>query len=446
MLQFSRLAVATASLLMFLLVVLMFRVSTTRGFSSLSPKSTSLESVLPKDLDALRSRNVIGALGIQLLAFGGWVRDENDNWTRRYSRSSNGMNPSWTLSDRLTFITPTWKKGGSLDYSTIFRDGTALLDNLAVDDGSNMHGDDIKTVSQLANLLEHRVGLSASTDLDRSSIAALTAMLTWNIPASPAPLPTISQGNNSDLVLLVFSFGNEESCRNRTDCPFGPGATNELLASTVARFAQQQDDYENVHILAQWEVATGLWQRHENITLNVESFGTPGAYASTVEILQKMLCALGEKHPSVKSVLLVAHPDHLRRVLWTTRTAQTILRRHHTFLRDQKETNCQLSADADIRLWTAMQPYGLDWPERRNQTSILDGNIINLFDTMGLAEVHIGRNEIICAEWYDKHLGFFDVGDQEWTKQRDDWILYDQWAVLKNIVAGTIDLKSISQA
>ena len=49
------------------------------------------------------------------------------------------------------------------------------------------------------------------------------------------------------------------------------------------------------------------------------------------------------------------------------------------------------------------------------------------------------------TDWYDtSHLGFFDDdSDQKWTHDRDTWILYDHWAVLKGIVKGTINLDNI---
>ena len=115
-------------------------------------------------------------------------------------------------------------------------------------------------------------------------------------------------------------------------------------------------------------------------------------------------------------------------------------------------------ADAARTLRTALQPYRLDWPgQRRNQTTAAalhsndddhDNNdsIINLFDRLEPTQVRTGPgNETITTDWYDhRHLGFFADSDQEWTQDRDVWILYDHWAVLKGIVTGTIDLPSIS--
>lgn len=95
-----------------------------------------------------------------------------------------------------------------------------------------------------------------------------------------------------------------------------------------------------------------------------------------------------------------------------------------------------------------MQPYTLDWPAKRNLTTLhRDDNSINMFGLLEPTKVRLGRgNETITTDWYDHRLGFFaeDGNDQEWTQQRDVWILYDHWAVLKGIVTGTIDLPSIS--
>ena len=62
-----------------------------------------------------------------------------------------------------------------------------------------------------------------------------------------------------------------------------------------------------------------------------------------------------------------------------------------------------------------------------------------MFDNMPTV-VHTNGQEIITS-WYNKdNIGFCVDGDpQKWTRQREVWLLYDQWAVAKGIIIGTID-------
>ena len=193
--------------------------------------------------------------------------------------SSQHTTRHWTLQDRLAFITPLWKPGGSLDYSHkeggIFRQGAQLLEKYHRGETTT-----VTSVAQLAHLLEHQVGFDAATDLDAAAMAALPAMLAWRIPrydsttnnnpAVPAATVKAAEKQDNNILLLVLSFGAKKSCHNTTDCPYGPGATNELLAATAARFAQQQQHAGNnvVRIWAQWEVATALWQNHADTIHN----------------------------------------------------------------------------------------------------------------------------------------------------------------------------------
>jgi hypothetical protein len=276
---------------------------------------------------------------------------------------------------------------------------------------------------------------------------AVRAMLSWQIPAA-SQLKSERDEDDDDTLLLVFSFGKKESCRDSSDCPYGPGATNELLAATAAHFVETHTG--NVHVLAQWEVATALWQRYNGTISNnstLTSVGVPGSYETTADVLERMICTWGQNHWQISQLLLLAHPDHVRRVLWT---AQSLLQGHNgqkkNNLRTRTKTKlCALQPARDVRLLAAIQPYDLDWPAKPIQQPDGSSNI-NLF---GLpeepVEVH-GDGTVTTTNWYDHaHLGFFsDSRDQEWTHERDVWILYDQWAVLKGIATGTIDLKSIS--
>lgn len=361
-----------------------------RTYHNEAPGSSHLIDILPSDLDVLKNDRVIGALGVQLLLFGGWKKS-GVGWTRD--------TPPRTLQDRLERITPTWKAGGPLDYTH--------------DAQSGIFGDALPTgmtIAQLADTLD-TIGLTAA-DFDAPARTALNAMLSWRLPDIGDFLET------SELVLLIFSFDATPFCHNVTDCPL-PGPSNELLAATAARFVNERaNNYQqNVRIIAQWEVAAALLQSHG---LPVTAVGTPGAYENTAEIFEHMLCELND----VQQTILLAHPDHLRRVLWTT---QTILR-HRTNLRSK----CALPQGKTPRLLAALQPYDLEWPLRQTERGM------NMFASESTL-VHTNGQEIMTS-WYDDNLGFFPDGDpQKWTHQREVWLLYDHWAVAKGIVTGTID-------
>jgi hypothetical protein len=196
-------------------------------------------------------------------------------------------------------ITPTWKAGGRLDY--------------AYDAHSGIFGDalsDGTTIAQLADTLND-MGLAAA-DFDASAQTALHVMLSWQLPDFGDVL------EKSELVLLIFSFDATASCHDVKDCPL-PGPINELLAATAARFAKERtrEHQQGVRIIAQWEVAAALRQLHGVTAMAV---GTPVVFQNTAEIFESMLCELND----IQQALVLAHPDHLRRVLWT---AQTILKR-----------------------------------------------------------------------------------------------------------------------
>ena len=206
------------------------------------------------------------------------------------------------------------------------------------------------TVSQLADTLED-IGLTVA-DFDEPARTALHAMLSWQLPDfSKVP-------ETSDLVLLVFSFGTNDSCKNGNDCPLGPGPTNEMLAATAARFVnKRQEEYrQKVRIIAQWEVAVALEKSHG---LKATAVGTWGAYESTAEILELMLC---EWKYIEQEAILIAHPDHLRRVMWTAQTSlahykSSHLRKPCALPNNNGKTTSASSCHATVRLEMA---FGTD--------------------------------------------------------------------------------------
>ncbi|KAL7520496.1 hypothetical protein ACHAWX_005215 [Stephanocyclus meneghinianus] len=378
-------------------------------------RPTRWVDILPSDLDVLENDRVMGAVGAQILRFAGWTKS-GTIWTKPTTDAS-----LLTLQDRLERITPTWKSGGKLDYSH---------------DDKGLFAEDLApgtTVEELGRTLES-MGLHPQ-DLDVSSQKALRAMLSWNIPDEPTfdfQRDNIDQG----LVLLVFSFDATRFCYNVTDCP-QPGPSNELLAATVLNFVQQHlgNQTSKVYVISQWEVAAALQQRCTGTLwkdLTIVPVGTPGEFQNTAEIFGSMLCEwnslIAEEHSNqhrsdqfsstLSKALLLSHPDHLRRVFLTAKTIQR-----------STESPCWMR---NILMAPALQPYDLTWPSTLDSTW-------NLFESVPPTIVHSMGKEI-TTNWHDKqHLGYFQDGDpQLWTHRRDVWILYDQWAILKGIVTGTI--------
>lgn len=368
--------------------------------------SPRLIDLLPSDLNVLDNKKIIGGLGVQLLLFGGFVKQADGKWRRDTTMPS-----PMTLRDRLNRITPTWKPGGRLDYT--YYDGvpTRRTDRVSVFGDALITG--TSSVSELATTLE-AMGLTPE-DFDAFARAALRTMLSWRLPREEEEEESMSTFSD-DVALFVFSFDATPSCFTVEHCPL-PGPTNEMLAATAARFVAQH--HGNVRIVAQWEVAAALLQSHGDILMpnQVKAVGTPGTFQNTAEIFELMRCALPTT--TTNAAIVLAHPDHLRRAM---RTAQTLMHAK------KNHFDC-----APLRLHSAMQPYHLDWPQHYEKK---DG--VNLFDDTPVA-VHSAHKQRMVS-WYDDNLGYFPDGDpQKWTHQREVWILYDHWAVAKGIVTGVID-------
>jgi len=409
-----------------------------------------LVDMLPSDLDALNDDRVIGALGVQLLLFAGWTKSGSGRWERH---GRNRWTPALTLRDRLDRITPTYKPGGRVDYSFDARSGSGPA---VFGDGSFLSAG--ATISDLANTLES-IGLAVD-DFDAAARKSVKAMLTWRIPTTTTPAGRKDNGESefssdlspvsSSVLLFIFSFDATPSCVSVLDCPL-PGPTNELLAATAARYVRDNPE-RNVRIVAQWEVAAALRRTPGFSSLSpVTPVGTPGRFQNTAEIFRLMLCewtnmtktdiVTGTDADRNRDVILLAHPDHLRRVLWT---AQTILR-HRNALRGEHDKCAPPRFVTPPRLMTALHPYSLDWPKLQGAAPLQGvesvaaaAPIMNMFDP---APVKVQTNgEEVDRSWYDDNLGYFsDANLQKWTHQREVWLLYDHWAVAKGIVTGTID-------
>lgn len=409
-----------------------------------------LFDIIPSDLDNLKScqnfqyHRFMKALGVQLLLFGGWIPTNNNtkSWYKDVESSP------LTLQERLQRITPTYKPGGSIDYTFASPIGISQDQMYRITDNKQQH---FNSIEELTNHLQTHIGLSVTDFDDDITLTTLQTMLSWNNTKVYVSSPQLS-ASLRPLLLLIFSFDATSSCRSTGDCPM-PGPTNELLAATAAQFIQQHRD-NNLHIIAQWEVVEALKNNHADVIagIRVAAVGTPGTFQNTAEIFELMLCNVHIDENFQKSdikqqqqqAILVAHPDHLRRVLWTS---QTILQQqqpdNHLSLRrihkDNVEDRCVLPRNIKLDLIPAMNPYSIDWTSRKEETNDHEESL-NLFELVKSAHVHSQGQELVTS-WYDNQKwGYFPDGDpQKWTHQREVWMLYDQWAIATGIVTGTID-------
>lgn len=415
-------------------------------FATLSRERKDLVDLLPTDLDALESTTVIGALGVQLLLFGGFTPTAS-GWRR-------AQHPPPSLADRVDLVAPTWKARGRVDYAwpgsaSVLELGesgplrplplfaAASEPPLAVPAAG-------KTVRSLAQALSG-IGLSADDFPDDRTRAALIEMLTWRLPAASERL---ALSRTANLTLLVLSFDATPHCTSVEDCA-KPGPTNELLAATADHFVRQRlhDHGQRVDIIAQWEVAAALRTLRGDTMLGastISAVGTPGVFENTATIFEYMrekmdvgACAVSAaaaaESATVTSdgstVVLLAHPDHLRRGV---RIGET------TFSQAGKsDDSCR-----DLRLVPAMQPYLPDWSSPDKSAPTPTGSRLNLYE--GVAATVRTNGQTRRVTWYDTRdpaasNGFFPDGDpQRWAHRREIWMCYEFWARAKGVATGVI--------
>ena len=431
-----------------------------------------LAKLLPSDLDALNSREVMNAMGAQLLFFGGFVAGA-DGWRR-------GRPPA-SLQQRVDLIAPSWKPGGRIDYAwpwspegyqpdpkagiQLFNLGSHRWPSpLAIGAGTTMRS--------LANALE-RLGLRAD-DFDRQSRTALSEMLTWRLPAASERV-RLDDTPDALLTLLVLSFDATPDCRAVDDCA-RPGPTNELLAATAAAFVRRRarEHGQRVAVIAQWEVAAAMRTLRADEYADVRAVGTPGIFENTAQIFEQMLRAHreveapprecdgdgegataataaatptssssnkeeGDEDEVTSRLVLLAHPDHLRRAM---RIGET------TFAKAAKATRKAAATTSGgalcapppppPRLMPALQPYRLDWPDAgAAEGGVATGAHLDLFANIS-ARVHTA-GEVVDATWRDAPHGYYPDGEpQRWAHKRDVWVCYEVWARAKGVATGVI--------
>lgn len=353
---------------------------------------------LPSDLDGFSPGSMtremfLNAVAAQIMLFAGFS-PTSGRWLRTPARKS--------FSQRMESIQPTWK-GGQVNYSPDATGATGGLPLFKIANSGQTALNAGSTVRSMLASLAAR-GLR-DEDLDSDAWQALSAMLSWRLPGTaPPPLPS---------ALLAFSFDATPQCHSLQDCPL-PGPSNELLAATVEHLWNTSERFK---VYAQWEIAAALLRSGRIPPGRIHPAGVPGRYMNTVQILEAMMQDILQQQPAAQSLVVLAHPDHLRRAI---RTLQT-------FLGSKART---------FPAWAvapAMAPYSLDWPSNRSCGSALD-----LYAGVS-AMVHSQGSEFLTS-WRARNLGYFPDGDpQIWVRNREVWVLYDHWAMAKGIATGIIN-------
>ena len=134
--------------------------------------------------------------------------------------------------------------------------------------------------------------------------------------------------------------------------------------------------------------------------------GTPGIFENTAQIYEHMLARMDtsacDEHGGGGDgrVVLLAHPDHLRRAL---RIGESAFKGFGGRCRG-------------LRLVPAMQPYTIAWPDTSSSSPA--GTRLNLYAGVSSA-VHTG-GEVKEATWYDAASGYFPDGEpQRWARRRE---------------------------
>ena len=135
-------------------------------------------------------------------------------------------------------------------------------------------------------------------DTERLFRDATTMLSLWIVP--------VGDYLDEATAIVGFSFAQGPAANGTPT----PGGTNRALAWSVARLL---DDYAAAgkappQVMVQWEIAQALLEEHgirADVSATVDA---QGHYLSTYGVMEQLAVALGQA--SIRTVVLVAHPDH----------------------------------------------------------------------------------------------------------------------------------------
>lgn len=314
-------------------------------------------------------------------------------------------------------ITPTWKPLSSIEKGPLEFDYKASGENAL----QAMHiGFDGQTVAELADFLESKFNVAA-TDYNERQVRM---MFQFTLRPGTSWVPAEFSTKVSIKAVFGFSFAAAgKTCKGTSpdDCPH-PGRANAMLGDTTLAYLQHNSD---VHAICQWEIVTAMmkarpgkaWQEFEK---RVHMVGAPGIFKSTVQVLKDMLTKLRESTQGSmpSSIAVLAHPDHLPRAYITVRSAfaESSLRK----------------ILGNVLIIPAMLPCSLGWPNEKH-----DGLVFSMFSGK-LNSAWFEGNGLTHDEkkGEDVGLGYFEDGDQHWTYDRQNFLLYELWARAKTFATG----------
>ena len=145
--------------------------------------------------------------------------------------------------------------------------------------------------------------LAAKTDAadTQALFRHATTMLTlWTVPV----------GDYVHEAGAIVGFAFAQGAPDSADGPPTPGGTNRGLAWSVVQLldAYARAGRPRPLVMVQWEIAQVLWEEHgvrADVSATVDAEGN---YLSTYGVMAQLATALDES--GVRSVALVAHPDH----------------------------------------------------------------------------------------------------------------------------------------
>mmetsp|Transcript_33047 Transcript_33047/g.43504 ORF Transcript_33047/g.43504 Transcript_33047/m.43504 type:complete len:486 (+) Transcript_33047:330-1787(+) len=360
-----------------------------------------------------------------------------DSGKRKWNKLSSEQNEDESLQKCVSRITPSWKKYGNLDYASL------PVDLVQIEkDGS------LQSIPQMLNWFREEIGLE-KIEIDDSNKylpCAIHEMFEWEMDYSENHAFNISDIH----VLFIFSFDHSKNCQ-RNSCE-SLGDTNELLALTTLNFLKTNIFFfqeKKLKMFVQWEIARIL---EESDYLDSSEFpvfvsGNLGTFHNTPQIWDNMLqnlqndldTLLSPKATSINGLVL-AHPDHLIRVMKTGFAALDKLFHRNNF---QKETK--------ISIFPALIPFHLNWTSH-HLTNLVSSSQYDI-EALNVQEMNIyqltpqkihlrtGRE----MSWFDKNLGYSPSNNEYWARNRENWILYEMWARAKGVNDGTLKCTNLSK-
>lgn len=136
-------------------------------------------------------------------------------------------------------------------------------------------------------------------DPDSAEFQVLVDAVDYYVSRNITPTEDFSHFSADETVIMAFSFGLGPNN--------SPGATNKALAAIIKAICEKDSRFP---VFAQWEIADAL--REIGITENFRAVIKNG-YLNTEGVLEQFIDEFKRRNTSVKSVIVVAQPDHFYR-------------------------------------------------------------------------------------------------------------------------------------